>query len=111
MWPLDRITVEVTDVDRDVVLVAITTPLGRIDLIGRVSIRDGVLLVEDAHVQGLSPGTLGRSGLNAIARKLVVEADVQGLVIEGSTRTTGRAAGRRPRPIWFPRSVSPEDVG
>jgi hypothetical protein len=54
-------------------------------------------------VQGLTPGALGRAGLNAIGRKLLEEADVDQIVIQGGARTTGRGKGRRPRPFRFPK--------
>ena len=109
MWlPID-VMIEVVEVDGDLVLVRIATPVGGIELIGHVSLRNRVLFVERAHIQGLSPGALGRIGLNAIARKLMVEADAESLVIEGGTRTTGRAEGRAPRPFRFPRSSAPSE--
>lgn len=109
MWALDAITIEVSDVDEETMLVAISTPAGRLDLLGRVRIRERVLMVEAAHIQSLSPGAIGRVGLNAIARKLMVEADVEGLVVEGSTRTTGRSKGRIQRAFRFPHPLPPAD--
>lgn len=111
MWSLDKLTIEVSDVEHEIMLVAITTPLGRIDFLGHVSVRDGWLWIEAAHVQGLRPGALGRAGMNAIARKLMGEADVQGVVVEGSTRTTGRAQGRIQRAFRFPNPLSPSGDG
>ncbi|MER2264876.1 hypothetical protein [Methylobacterium oxalidis] len=94
--------VEITDVEGLEMLVSVATPIGRIEIFGQVRLSDGWLVIERAHVQGLAPGALGRQGLNVIARKLMVEADAQGIVVEGSTRTTGRTRGRRPRPFRFP---------
>ncbi|MEH3116571.1 MAG: hypothetical protein PGN25_02895 [Methylorubrum populi] len=90
-------------------LIAVSTPVGSFERIGDVGIRAGILVVENAHIQGLRPGALGRHGLNTVARKMMVEADVQGLVVEGGTRTTGRTRGRRQRPFRFPHPSSPED--
>ena len=42
-----------------------------------------------AHIDGLKPDALGRAGLNAIGRKVLEEADVDQIIIEGSVRTTG----------------------
>ncbi len=118
MWTLDDVAIEISLVDADVMLVdadvmlvVVAAPVGRFELIGNVGIRAGILVVENAHVQGLRPGTLGRHGLNAVARKMMVEADVQGLVVEGGTRTTGRTRGRRQRPFRFPHPTSPDDGG
>jgi hypothetical protein len=82
-------------------IVTITTPAGTIEIIGSVTLRERVLHLDRVHVQGLTPGALGRSGLNAIGRKLLEEADVDEIVIEGGARTTGRNKGKRPRPFRF----------
>jgi hypothetical protein len=71
-------------------------------MIGSFSRIGRVLRVDGAHVQGLAPGALGRAGLNAIGRKLLEEADVDQIVVQGGARTTGRNKGERPRPIRFP---------
>lgn len=105
MWTLERIEVTVSDVDGDVMLVSISTPVGCVEILGRVAVIDGLLIVEAAHVQGLTPGALGRAGLNAIARKLMREADAHGIVVEGSTRTTGGTRGRKQRPFRYPRQA------
>ena len=57
----------------------------------------------DAHIGGLSANALGIPGLNAIGRKLMEEAGVTEIVVEGSARTTGRCKGPTPHPIRFPR--------
>ncbi|MFF8802994.1 MULTISPECIES: hypothetical protein [unclassified Methylobacterium] len=111
MWSSDEIAIEISSVDGDVMLVAVSTPAETFELIGAVSIRAGILVIENAHIQGLAPGALGRHGLNAIARKMMVETDVQGLVVEGGTRTTGRTRGRRQRPFRFPHPASPDADG
>lgn len=111
MWGLDDVSIEISFVDRDVMLVAIATPVGTFELIGEVRIRAGLLVIANAHIQGLEPGALGRQGLNTVARKMMVEADVQGLVVEGGTRTTGRTRGRRQRPFRFPHPSSSRDDG
>ena len=103
MWSLDEIRVEVVEADDAIAIIEIDTPAGRLELLGSLSRIGRTLFFRNAHVQGLGPGALGRSGLNAIGRKLLVEADVDAIVIEGSTRTTGAREGRRPRPIRFPR--------
>jgi hypothetical protein len=107
MWSHDQIDIEVSEVDGIVVLVTITTPVGRLELMGGVSLRGRLLVIEGAHVQGLRPGALGRAGLNAIARRLIAEIDADGLVVEGSARTTGRTKGRVQSPFRFPHPSSP----
>lgn len=48
------------------------------------------------------PGALGRHSLNAVARKLLEEADAGALVVEGGVRTTGARPGRAPKRFRFP---------
>ena len=83
-------------------IVRIVLPVGVMEMIGSFKLVDRVLRVDGAHVQGLARGALGRKGLNAIGRKLLEEADVDQIVIQGGVRTTGRDKGKRPRPIRFP---------
>ena len=102
MWSEADVTVEIDQVDRDVMIVVITTPVGKQQIIGDVTRTGRVLHVREAHAGGLRPGALSRAGLNAIGRKLLVEADVDEIIIEGGTRTTGKNPGRPPKPFRFP---------
>jgi hypothetical protein len=99
----DQISIEIEDVDHPVAVAVITTPAGTLSLIGGISIVGRVMRIDRAHVEGLTIGALGRAGLNAIGRKLLEVADVDEIIIQGGTRTTGRAKGKVPRPIRFPR--------
>ena len=107
MWGVDDIAVEIDLVDHPVMIVRITVPVGTLEVIGSVSKVGRTLRIDGAqfpmlNVQGLAPGALGRAGLNAIGRKLLEEADVDEIVIQGGARTTGRNKGARPRPIRYP---------
>lgn len=102
MWDSLAIVVNLEDGDGDVAIVQIDTPAGAIKIAGSLFWEGRVLYVKDAHIEGLHPGALGRAGLNAIARKLLEEADVEKIVIAGSVRTTGRNPGRRPKVFRFP---------
>ena len=102
MWTDAAIRIEIEEVDHPVVIVTIATPLGTLELIGAATLSGRTLRIDGAHVQGLTPGTLGRAGLNAIGRKLLKEADVDQIVIQGGARTTGQRKGKIPRPIRFP---------
>ena len=103
MWTPRQITVEIEEVEGSTMMVAIQTPAGTLRVLGRVSIVERTLLIEEAHVDGLSRGALQRVGINAICRKLLEEAGVEKLVIKGSARSTGKNPGKRPRPFCFPR--------
>ena len=102
MWTTQQIFVEVIAVDDDVMLVEIATPLGVVEVLGSVMRVGRVLLIRRAHIDGLYPGALRRSGLNAICRKLMEEADVDEVVIEGGARSTGKNRGRVPRSFRYP---------
>jgi hypothetical protein len=102
MWSNTEITVEIHEVDHPVMIVTITVPIGVLEVIGNVTLVGRTLRIDGAHDQGLLPGALGRAGLNAIGRKLLEEADVDEIVIQGGTRTTGQRKGKVPRPIRFP---------
>jgi hypothetical protein len=105
MWSLDEITIEIDEAEPPLVIVRVTTPVGSLELTGEVRRIGRVLYCERVHIQGLAAGALGRAGLNAVGRKILVEIDVDQVVIEGSARTSGKGAGKTPRPIRFPRQV------
>jgi hypothetical protein len=106
MWKPDQIVVDLQDVDSSeqppVALVRIATPIGIIELLGAIWFNGRTLHVNEVHVGGLSRGACGRDGLNAIGRKLLEVADVDQIIIQGATRTTGCNAGRIPKVIRFP---------
>jgi hypothetical protein len=103
MWGEDEVAIEIEEAEGTITLVSITCPAGRLFMLGSVSRVGRTLHIDGAHVQGLTPGALGRLGLNNIGRKLLAEADVEEIVIEGSARTTGKKPGARPQAIRFPR--------
>jgi len=102
MWDEADVTIEIDQIDQDVMIVVIATPAGKLQIIGELTRIGRVLHVRKAHADGLHAGALGRAGLNAIGRKLLSEADVDEIIIEGGTRTTGKNAGRPPKPFRFP---------
>jgi hypothetical protein len=101
MWTEADISAEY-EVDGPVVSITLSTPVGVVSILGEMSIVDGDLHIMRAHIGGLSPGALGRSGLNVIGRKLLEMANVEKIVIQGSPRTTGRRKGTIPNKISFP---------
>ena len=99
MFGVSDVIVEIAEADRDVLLVDVRTPVGRCRIIGNVRQIGRILYVDIAHIDGLTPGALGRAGLNTIGRKLLELANVDEIIIEGGTRTSGRFKGRAPRTI------------
>jgi hypothetical protein len=102
-WTEAEIGIDIVEAEGRLVIVRLTLPVGVVEIMGFVSRIGRAVRIEDAHIQGLSPGALGRAGLNAIGRKLLENADAEEIIIEGSARSTGRNAGRKPRTIRFPR--------
>lgn len=107
MWSLNQITIDLDEsddrYDPPCYLASISTPKGVLQLIGEFLWVGDTLHINGAHIQGLSANDLGIAGLNAIGRKLLVEADVAKIVIQGGARTTGLCDGRIPLTIRFPR--------
>jgi hypothetical protein len=96
--------IEIVELEGDILNVNITISGRQLLLIGEIAKFDDQLLeLIGVHVQGLRPGELGRAGLNAIGRQLMVEARVGQIIIYGGRRSTGRKFGTIPRPIVFPR--------
>ena len=103
MCPSAAITLEIEEAEDRTLIASVITPADRPQLIAEVELVAGVLWARNVHAQGLAPGVLGRAGLNAIARKVLEEADAQAVVVEGAARTTGANQRRRPRAFRFPR--------
>jgi hypothetical protein len=90
------------EIDGLVVSITLITPVGKVSILGEMAIVDNDLHIIKAHVGGLYQGALGRSGLNAVGRKLLEMANVEKIVIQGSPRTTGGRKGTIPSNIYFP---------
>jgi hypothetical protein len=106
MWTAAHIVAEY-EIDGPAVAITLTTPAGVVTILGEMTIVDDELHIIRAHIGGLSPGALGRRGLNAIGRKLLEMANVKKIVIQGSARTTGKRNGRIPWKICFPHGQAP----
>jgi len=102
MWSSDDIALEVEEAEHPTLIATAVTPAGTVTLIAEAEMRGRTLWLRRAHIQGLSPGALGRAGLNALAAKFLEESDAEALVVEGSHRTTGANPGRPPRPFRYP---------
>ena len=101
MW--DEADIAATyEIDGPVVSITLVTPVGAVSILGEMTIIDDELHIIKAHIGGLHQGALGRSGLNAVGRKLLEMTNVEKIVIQGSARTTGRRKGTVPGKISFP---------
>lgn len=90
-----RIAIEIADIDGREVIVRVEMPVGSLLVIGTLASGPPNLRFTGVHVQGLSPGALGRAGINAIARRMLEETGGRSIQLEGSLRTTGARPGRR----------------
>lgn len=102
MWADADIEIEIDDAEGRTMIATVHTPAGSLTIIAELELIGDVLWACRVHVQGLSPGALGRAGLNALARRFLEEADAKALVVEGAARTTGANPHRRPRVFRFP---------
>ena len=107
MWSSHDITLEIEEAEHPTLIAIAVTPAGTITLIAEAEMHGRTLWLTKAHVQGLSPGALGRAGLNALAAKFLEECDAEALVVEGGARTTGANPGRAPRPFRYPHERRP----
>jgi hypothetical protein len=103
VWDVGEVLIEIEEAEGRTVVATVRTPVGTLTVMAELELVGRVLWVRGAHIQGLSPGALGRAGLNAVARKFLEEADADALVVEGGSRTTGARPWHFPRPFRFPR--------
>lgn len=81
---------------------------GRIDVVTQIEIRGWELWFTHFDIHGLERGAAGRACLNAIAHAAMEDNNVEAIVIEGGTRTTGLRRGKKPRQVRFGRRPDPE---
>ena len=101
---LHEIVLDIREADRDVVLVTASGSWGTVMLMASVRFEARTIYLDGVHIGGSHAGRLGRTGLNAIARKVLEESGADEIVIQGSIRTSGRNPGRAPRAFRFPHS-------
>ena len=109
VWGSGEVLIEIEEAEGHTVIATVRTPVGTLTVLAELELVGRVLWVRGAHIQGLSPGALGRAGLNAVARKFLEEADADALVVDRldrgavKARTIGARPRRFPRPFRFPR--------
>src|ERR1700682_1775108 len=103
MWTICDVTISVEEADHDLIDVVITTPVGRLEIMGLVSVIGRVLRIDGAHIGGdIRRGGLNRSGFHVVACKILREIDVDQIVIKGGARSTGKYRGKVPAAFRFP---------
>lgn len=96
--------VQIIDEQGGIAEIHITTDQGTIIVIGHIYLDGDILVVDDVHVYGPGAGVFGPSIWKMACQILRSMADVDGIRIFGARRTTGKGAGKIPRPITITRS-------
>ena len=99
---IENVVLDIIEAEDRLIWVAASGPWGSVELVGTLRIEAGTIYLDGVHIDGAHGGSLGRRGLNAIARKVLEETGADQIVIQGSTRTSGRTPGRAPRAFRFP---------
>jgi hypothetical protein len=111
MWTTDDIQIEMEDelTDGNVVTARITTPAGALLVMAEVESGGRELLLYGLHMHGetIRPNELGPHRLRQLSHVLMELVDLDALVIQGATRTSGAHRGHLPRPLRFTRKLYP----
>lgn len=94
--------VTITEVDGNTVSIAVSTPTGQIDIVVDVTVSQGTLSIENAHIQGQGPNTAGIRYLRSVAKDVGRVFGVDNVSISGGMRTSGANLGRFPDRINIP---------
>jgi hypothetical protein len=110
MWTADDIQIELEDelTDGQVITARIITPAGALLVMAEVEQRGRELLLDRLHMHGetLRPNELGPHRLRQLAHALIEWMDLDAVIIQGATRTSGAHRGSLPRPLRFTRKLS-----
>jgi len=103
MWTSAQLSMELDLVVGTEVILHVMTPVGLVKILGTVNLTGTLLELYGVHVDGPGPGCLKMNGVYAIAQKIMEELDVQEILAQGGTRTSGRRLGKVPRQFRFVR--------
>ena len=68
MWGEDEVAVDIVEVDETILIVVITTPVGRLEMIGEFFQRGRMLVGDRVHIQVCMQERLGGAGSTRLAQ-------------------------------------------
>ena len=107
MWASDELSFELLDdmTADPVVTIIVGTPHGTLRFMAEPEIAGPTLILRGIHIQGATPNAVGAGNLKVLAQAVMERMELNGLVVEGASRTTGANPGRRPSILRFARRV------
>jgi hypothetical protein len=97
---------EIIDADAGgVAIIELRTDLGTLHIAGEFTQEGATLIAKGVHIDGPGAGIFGLKGLYELGCALLESFEnVDTIRIHGTRRTTGKAAGKIPRPIILTKS-------
>jgi hypothetical protein len=77
----------------------ITVPEAAVEIIAKVIRQDDTIILDGVHVEKLSGGSVDRQQINRLCDEFCRHYQVDELIVRGARRTTGKSAGRIPKPL------------
>jgi hypothetical protein len=77
----------------------ITVPEAAVEIIAKVIRQDDTIILDGVHVEKRSGGSLDRQQINRLCDEFCRHYQVGELIVRGARRTTGKSAGRIPKPL------------
>jgi RHS repeat-associated protein len=91
--------VKIVTIEQNVMIFSSKIGGNTVEGITNFAVKDGVLTLEQLHLQGSTAGNVGRKTLWEIAKDLGKQFKVEEVMIQGGKRTTGKFIGQVPSPI------------
>ncbi|WP_152612674.1 hypothetical protein [Leisingera sp. ANG-M7] len=88
--------ITISEVDGNTVSFSVNTEKGPVDVVADISVKNGILSLSNAHVQGDGPNTSSIGALRSAVKSLGRAFGVDQVSFSGGTRTSGANPGRTP---------------
>jgi hypothetical protein len=102
--------IEILDAQSNVVLARIEMVEVTLSVLAEVAITGRSLILGGLHIQGenVEPNEVGIRDLRRVVQEVMEDLDVDHIIVEGATRSTGAGPGRTPRQLRFSRKIPAE---